>query len=312
MDFTAIDFETANSSRGSACSVGVVVVKQGQIVHSLHQLLRPDPFEFSGFNISIHGITPEIVEDAPSFAQYWPTLREQIAGPLVAHNAAFDMSVLRRSLDAVDMAYPDTDYFCTMVLAKTVWPGQPSYRLSHMAKLLNLEFTHHNALEDARACAHLAQAACQRLGAKRIMELPQHCGVCAGHLYEDGYIPCTCNTETAAPRQSRAAGKLRPSDIAPSTTAIIDAAHPFYGKGFVFTGEMSSMPRAAACQLVVDHGGICHDNVKKRTDYLVMGQNAFAAYAAGYKSGKTDKAEELIQTGQTLEIIPEEYFLQML
>jgi len=115
MNFTAIDFETANSSRGSACAVGLGTVEGGRIVRAVQHLIRPDPLYFSPFNISIHGITAEDVANAPSFAELWSELLASISEPLVAHNASFDISVIRRSLDNAGMDYPDIDYYCTRV-----------------------------------------------------------------------------------------------------------------------------------------------------------------------------------------------------
>ena len=99
MDFTAIDFETANPSSASACSVGLVKVRDGRVVDRVHWYIRP-PFphnDFSEWNIRIHGITPEMVADAPGWADHLPALRE-FAGTdvLVAHNAGFDMAVIVR------------------------------------------------------------------------------------------------------------------------------------------------------------------------------------------------------------------------
>ena len=132
MNFTAIDFETANSSRVSACSVGVCIVQDGQIVQCHQRLIRPEPLYFSPFNVSIHGITETDVEVAPAFADLWPELLAGISGPLVAHNASFDVSVIRGSLDAAGIEYPDLHYFCTRVMAKLAWPGMPTYGLDHL------------------------------------------------------------------------------------------------------------------------------------------------------------------------------------
>jgi len=145
MNFTAIDFETANSSRGSACAVGLCTVQDGKIVRCEQRFIRPEPLYFSPFNISIHGITETDVADAPAFAELWPEMLASISGPLVAHNASFDISVIRRSLDDAGLEYPDLDYYCTRVMAKLAWPGMPTYGLDHMAQHIGLSFQHHNA-----------------------------------------------------------------------------------------------------------------------------------------------------------------------
>ncbi len=310
MTFTAIDFETANSRRDSACSVGVVVVEKGQIVDAFHQLIRPDPLDFDPFNISIHGITPDAVKDAPCFIEFWPTLLAKVAGPLVAHNASFDLSVVRHSLDRAAATYPNVSYLCTRILAKAAWPDHPTYALSHIASFLGLKFTHHNALEDARACSHVAIQACRQLGITSVHDLDCLQGLQAGRLYTGGYLAC-CGP-SGQPRGCHERHRSTASEIVPSPDAVVDPDHPFFHKSFAFTGAMSGMLRTAAMQSVVDRAGTCDNTVKKTTDYLVLGQNGYAGYEAGFKSVKTTKAEQLVQAGSPIEILSERDFIQML
>ena len=192
MKFTAIDFETANASRASACAIGLVMVENGQIVGRMSHLIRPDPLDFDPFNVSIHGISAADVKDAPTFSELWPILWPRISGPLIAHNAAFDMSVLRRALDHSGIQYPKTDYFCTRVISSLAWPDYPTFALAHIANILGISFNHHDAEEDARACAIIAIEACNRLGASSLYNLEKTCGLRIGHLYPGGYCPCGC------------------------------------------------------------------------------------------------------------------------
>jgi DNA polymerase-3 subunit epsilon len=98
MNFTAIDLETANSSRASACAVGICTVQNGAIIRCDQWFIRLEPLYFSPFNVSIHGITERDVADAPAFTELWPELLKSISGPLVAQNASFDIGVIRKSL----------------------------------------------------------------------------------------------------------------------------------------------------------------------------------------------------------------------
>ncbi len=211
MKFTAIDFETANSSRSSACAVGLSLVEDGKIVDRVHQLIRPNPLDFDPVNVSIHGITKADVADAPSFAEFWPDLMQKVTGPLVAHNASFDMSVLRHVLDQSGIPYPAADYFCTRVIAKLTWPEHPTFALSYLAQLLDISFQHHDAAEDARACALVALYACRAHGVGSLYDLQHVCGLRVGSLHVGGYVTC------GGPRAQRAPGakgrKLRASDI---------------------------------------------------------------------------------------------------
>lgn len=77
MKFAAIDFETANEKRNSACSIGVVRFDEKQIYDEYYSLINPMS-DFRSMNIRIHGIREEDVQDAPTFEDLWPTLNEKI------------------------------------------------------------------------------------------------------------------------------------------------------------------------------------------------------------------------------------------
>ncbi|RJQ53588.1 MAG: exonuclease [Actinobacteria bacterium] len=178
MDFTAIDFETANERRDSACALGVVTVEGGEIVEERAMLIRPPELRFNRFNVCIHGIRPEHVAHEPEFDGLWQELRPYLEGRLVlAHNARFDMGVLSASLDLYSMEYPDLRYSCTMRLARKVWPSLRRHRLDTVAGHLGIEFKHHDALEDARACSLIALHAAAELGASSFDDLAGRLGL---------------------------------------------------------------------------------------------------------------------------------------
>jgi DNA polymerase-3 subunit epsilon len=190
MRFTAIDFETANGKRASVCAVGLAVVEDGQVARRVRQLIRPQPLVFDPFNISIHGITEKDVADAPTFAEYWPSLWSNVQGPLAAHNASFDMSCLRHALDQSGTPYPETDYYCTRVLSRLAWPQHPTYALDHIAQSLGILFQHHDAEEDAVACALILLAACRQVNASTLADLQDTLGVRVGRMFKGGYWSC--------------------------------------------------------------------------------------------------------------------------
>lgn len=309
MKFTAIDFETANARRDSVCAVGLVTVDKGEIIDCLSQLIRPEPLVFDPFNVSIHGISGADVTGAPTFVEFWPHLWGRVSGPLVAHNAAFDMSVLRQSLDQAGVVYPETDYYCTRVISKLVWPQHPTYALTHLAQALGVSFRHHDAAEDARACAFIAIAACRQVNVPSIHDLQTACGLRVGRMFAGGYYPCGTASAPAAPRLRRTG--LWAADVVP-IAAVSYEENPCSGKAFVFTGTLSSMQRRDAMQAVCDRGGMCHDVVKNDTDYLVLGQEGFIGYETGHKSSKMRKAEEMRSRGLPVEIMAEVDFLRML
>ncbi len=172
MDFTAIDFETATDRQNSACSVAAVEVQGGEIARSYSTLIRPPRLEFSPFNIEIHGITPEMVEHERDFTGIWPELRPFLDGHIVlAHNAPFDMGVLKSSLLANHIEPPEFLHCCTVQIARKAWPELPNHKLNTVGAFLHVDFRHHDALEDARACAAIPLAAAERLGVDSVEAL---------------------------------------------------------------------------------------------------------------------------------------------
>lgn len=154
MNYTALDFETANSSRASICAVGFVRVEDGKIVKSVHQLINPQ-MRFDYRNEAIHGITAYDVRDAPVFPDYWDELRPYLGDIVIAHNAAFDISCLRSTLDLYGLAATSFKYLCTLRISRKTL-GLQSNSLDSLARALDLGyFRHHNALEDAAMCAKL-------------------------------------------------------------------------------------------------------------------------------------------------------------
>ena len=90
-DFAAIDFETANQQRTSVCSVGIVIVRDGEIADSYYSLIKPEPEYYSYWNTRVHGLTLEDTMNADVFPKVWAEIAPKIEGlPLVAHNAPFD------------------------------------------------------------------------------------------------------------------------------------------------------------------------------------------------------------------------------
>lgn len=154
MNYTALDFETANSSRASVCAVGFVRVEDGKIVKSAHQLINPQ-MRFDYRNEAVHGITEYDVRNAPIFSDYWDELRPYLGDVVIAHNAAFDISCLRATLDVYGLAAANFKYLCTLRISRKTL-GMQSNSLDSLARALNLGcFKHHNALEDAAMCAKL-------------------------------------------------------------------------------------------------------------------------------------------------------------
>jgi DNA polymerase III subunit epsilon len=149
MGWAAIDFETANADPASACALGLVVVQESQIVKRRSWLIRPSRVCFDLNNVALHGITAAHVAEVPTFAELWGEVHSEIQGmPLVAHNASFDIGVLRHTLDDCNIPYPELDYYCTRAISQALWKALPSYGLELVSNYLGLPFTHHDVEED--------------------------------------------------------------------------------------------------------------------------------------------------------------------
>ena len=180
LDFTAIDFETANASSASACAVGLVQVRAGRVTATANWLIKPPPGHdrFFEFNTGIHGIRADDVADALSWSDQLGDLLSFVGTDvLVAHNAGFDMAVLRRACEATGDACPPQRYFCSLQLSRRVYELE-SYRLPLVAAEAGYgSFSHHDALADALACAHIVVDAARRHAAASIDHLAELTGV---------------------------------------------------------------------------------------------------------------------------------------
>lgn len=174
MDFVAIDFETANSKRSSACSVGIAVVKNGEIEKSYCYLIKPFPNYFESINVGIHGIKPDMVKHSPTLQELWDEIYPIVKGkPLVAHNAPFDKSVLRSSLEAYDMECPNFEFYCSHRISKSLLPGLMDYKLSTVCREFAIALNHHEALSDAEGCANVVLELAKQYNVRSIGELNQ-------------------------------------------------------------------------------------------------------------------------------------------
>ncbi|MFT4123665.1 MAG: 3'-5' exonuclease [Microbacteriaceae bacterium] len=188
LDFTAIDFETANSSPASACSVGLARVRDGAVVETASWRIRP-PLghdHFLEWNTRIHGITAADVAEAPLWGEQLAGLRAFTGEDrLVAHNAGFDMGVIRAACAASGLATPDYGYLCSLRLARRTY-HLDSYRLPVVAMAAGFEdFRHHDALDDSLACTAIVVHAARRHGATSLEELAAISGCHIRHLGDE-------------------------------------------------------------------------------------------------------------------------------
>lgn len=307
MDFVAIDFETANEERGSACEISLVRFSNGQVSEKLTSFIFQDRFSF--INTSIHGITEKDVAKAPEFEEFWPTAREFIgSAPLVAHNAGFDMGVLYRSLRGAQVG-AEIPYFCTMVLGRRAGLDTAYFSLGSVAA--NLGVSHpeeHRAESDAITAGNVAVSMLKHAGHEDLWELAEAFNVRPGLLSDEGPSGCVHKgggkTLTASDR-AKILESIDPSELYEDPD--------FVGKNVLFTGKLEHLVRDEAHLAVMRAGGVIKTSMSPKINMVVTGyQDPRVLKEGADKSNKLEKATELRKQGHDIEIIDERMFMEML
>jgi len=182
MNFTAIDFETAHAE--FPCEIGLTKVENGIITKSQSWLIKPSCFPYmNSWNQRVHGISSADVSSASTFEELWSELKLWLEDDyLVAHNAAFDMRVLRSVLAYYDLAVPRTEYFCSVSISRKTWKHLPSHSLGVVSQFHNISFNHHRAGDDARTCAIIALKAFDTVNALNVQDGLSKLGVALKRL----------------------------------------------------------------------------------------------------------------------------------
>ncbi len=316
ISFVALDFETANSSRASACSLGMTKVIDGVITDQKYELFRP-PVGFDSFeprNISIHGITPDQVKDKLRFGETWEHFRSFVGElPLVAHNASFDISVLRAALLESDIEWPELEYACTWVMSRSLF-DLTSHSLLYVAQKANVKWDagkHHDALYDSEICAQIVLAMANLKEQTSLKGLLKSLNLQMGMLFSEGWYTCRSTKRSLQSHHSSNEKRWTTKQIEVNPDANPD--HPLFGKIVVFTGKLYSMPRPDAWKLVASVGAIPKDSMSKSTNVLVVGeQDPFKMSPGETQSAKFREAEKLKEQGMDIEVITETDFLAFL
>ena len=157
LNFIAIDFETATGRRASVCEAGICVVRDGRIVETRSWLVRPQDNMYSYWNMQIHGIRPNDTEQSPEFPEVWAEISGYLdkCPVLVAHNAAFDISCIRSSLELYGLQKPDITYYCSLRAARKLYDFGCN-TLDYLCDQFEIPCgQHHRASDDAEMCARL-------------------------------------------------------------------------------------------------------------------------------------------------------------
>lgn len=323
LDFTAIDFETANGFRGSPCAVGLVKVRGGRLVETATWLMRPPQGHdaFDPRNVAIHGIRSDDVARQPRFGELFAEIGGFIGEDvLVAHNAAFDLGVIRSALEVSGLPGPAYDYACTVVLSRRTY-DLPSHSLPFVAEAAGVPLVnHHDASEDAAACAGILVDIAQRHGATDVAQLYDALHLALPRHPE--FVPGRDALSSATAKALRGPASPRrwtgwPEEGAnPSANAGADPAHPLFGHRIVFTGTLG-MSRAEAKSRAAARGAQPASSVTRATTLLVVGDGFVASdlragRGTGRVTSKARRALELRSAGYRVEVLSEGEFLQML
>jgi DNA polymerase III subunit epsilon len=274
VNFIAFDTETATAQLNSLCQIGFVVVSNAEFIRKESFLVRPPGNEYAVRNSCLHGIDALKTKASPEFPEVWEKIQDLFTSNLlVAHNASFDLAVLRTTLDYYGLEVPDFRYECTYRMS--------SLDLASLCDALEIELTHHHdALADATACA-IAYLKL-KIGIKpdfRLIRPKVSPDFFAGH--------------------ERITGDLLKPDLEHA-----DCNHPLFNKKVVFTGVLDTISREDAAKAVKDHGADIDSGVTKRTNYVIAGSGAGPA--------KLRKIEQFNNEGSSIKIVGEEEFLGMI
>ena len=303
LNFCAIDFETANAFRGSPCAVGLAKVKDGQVVETHRRLMRPPMgyAQFDDFNVMLHGITSAMVANERRFEDVLPDILAFAEGaPLVAHNTAFDIGVIRDAATVSGIVWPRVEYACTLVLSRRTWDLM-SYSLPWVADEAGVTLgEHHNPEADAIAAASVMNAIARKHSADTLGALLSTTAVRAGFLAPGAWRGCHHRSGVSSP-------------TVPEPNEEANTDHPLYGREVVFTGTLQSMTRADAWARLAAVGGRPASGVTKSTNVLVVGyQDARVLRPGASLSAKAQKVRTLRAAGRDIELMGEVDFLQQL
>jgi len=283
MDFVAIDVETANADMASICQIGVAKYSDGKLIEEWSSLVDPEDY-FDFINIDIHGITEEDVEGKPTFPELVSQLASLLNGSVCVSHTHFDRVSIARAIEKYGLPGFDTTWLDSARVARRAWKefSWGGYGLANVCDKIGYEFKHHDALEDAKASGRVLLAAIERTGLDISAWLKR---------VNQPIDPNNISTGAAIKRDGNPEGEL-------------------YGEILVFTGALE-IPRREAADLAASIGCAVAAGVTKKTTLLVVGDQDIAKLAGKEKSSKHIKAEQLIKKGQSIRILKESDFKEL-
>ncbi len=297
-DFIAIDVETANRyDRGSICQIGIVGHIGGEIKRLYSSLINPN-CDFSKNLINVHGITPEMVINAPSFSDAWQEIGSLLKEyPVIAHNASFDIGAILAAMKRCEIEPVDIKYACTLKLARIVYyRAFKSYTLNNLCDALDIQLSrHHDASADAEACALLLLRMAAELNARTLDEVMMRSALQMNSSLE---YPAFELHAAPSPKLSLASFNSRSCDS-------------FEGKKFVITGVFDTFSsRKEVVDIIESRGGKVETSVTQSTNVLLIGYQDLNRTKGCKKSKKHKDADKLIAEGFDIILMGEDDFLR--
>lgn len=286
--YTVVDLETTglNPHWNDIIEFGAIRVTNGIISDSYASLVNPG-YKIDNFITELTGITGKMLASAPPVADILPEFLNFVSDSvIIGHNVNFDINFIYDTCRKVLNKSFSNDFVDTMRLSRRLFPQERHHRLCDLVE----RFAIGDAVEH-RALADVEQTNRCYLFMKRHME--------GNGITAESLLPL--------PAKNRFSAKY----IQASTNNFDDTS-PVYEKIFVFTGTLERMTRKEAMQRVADHGGLCGDEVKRNTNFLVLGNSDYCSTISYGKSSKQKKADQLKLAGCNIEIISENVFYDMI
>ena len=290
---TFFDIEILNNDPASICSIGIIVLKDQQIIKQYYSLIKPQNMSFDYFRYEIHHIRPRDLKKAKSFKEVWKEISIYFEGQIVlSHDVQSDMSHLRAVLRREHISYPQLYMSCTNVIAHILEPELSKYNITELCQYFHIPIVHaHNALDDALACTQIYLAMMNKYGYKSLADFHQKNHLALGEMKTNYYR------------------NIISPDLADVSNHLY--SHPLSLSCVTFAGELASDKDIIDDYMKEAHLFVSRD-VNTHTDYLVIGDIDFKKIRYNHRNRKVKKALHLINEGQDLHIIKEHDFLNLL
>lgn len=283
MEFVAIDVETANADMSSICQIGIACFKNKKMVEEWKTYVNPRDY-FDAINISIHGIDESKVKGAPIISELADKIYRYLDNHICVCHTHFDRVSIRQAFEKYMIRQPNGTWLDSARVARRAWTefAWRGYGVGNICSFLGYNYSPHDALEDAKAAAHIFISAIDKTG-----------------LNIDDWL-------------KRVEEPIDPSKLKYSQSIKKDGNPEgiFYGEVLVFTGKLD-VSRPEAANLAAEIGCRVSAGVTKDTTILVVGDQDVKRLAGHQKSAKHRKAESLIMQGSKIRIIRESDFKEL-